>query len=174
MDEKQKKILTELLNKNNYRVHVKNIENGLLAIFPERVEHPSTHQAFFYYSCNDNSINIIVKDIEENIKVNIDYECPKYAQVLLIIADILYRCINIGYSTSFINFVINDKEVDEDMFFTIIEEEENEQIEKLKPLVLAMIYEGNMSGEEVSKTLDVYEGYMAIKKFLSMSYGIKQ
>ena len=60
------------------------------------------------------------------------------------------------------------------MFFTIIEEEENEQIEKLKPLVLAMIYEGNMSGEEVSKTLDVYEGYMAIKKFLSMSYGIKQ
>lgn len=172
INKEQKDKIIEILDRNEYRVLVQNIDNGILAIYPQRVEYPSIHQSFFYYTFDLDKLNITVKDAEGNIKVNFDHKCPWYAQKLLVLSDILTRCTRINYSIPFIKYIIEGEEVEDEVFFAQLDTEPSEQTEMLKPIVFSIIYgEGADGADAISKTLNVYDGYIAIKKFLELSYG---
>jgi hypothetical protein len=164
--------IKELLSRNNYRVELIAKENGCVATFPERIEEPSCPVIKVYYGYTNDGLYTHYFNEEHSIADEHIIPCPKYAQRLLMLSNIIARCIQIGYSTGLIAFLDGEKEISEDEFYPLCVNTELTQAELdsenvLKPLVVQCMFSAfTKLDEQIAKETEVLDGYIAIRNMI--------
>jgi len=162
----------QMLGRNNYQVTAFVTDNGALVVYPERVEPPVCAVTRIQYDFVDEGSRVLIFDEEGNLHKDKVYECPHYAQKLLMFAHIIARCIHINFAITLITFVNGENEVSEEDFFEACKSkfytEDDYRLEnELKPIIIQGIFTVfTPMHEEAAKASGILEGFLAIRNLL--------
>jgi len=172
----EKKIF-DFLEKHNYQVFVftnKKSPKKIFASFPERKMNPRCSSFTVSYEIDGlvkdiAKIKVVVSSIDEEM-----IECPKYALKEIVFCDIYKMCEIINYSTGFIRFSIDKKEVGEEDFkkscFSIrLNKKEKQKEQALSEIVLESRTNGfSKSLRDFAVIEDVQDSYEMIENICSI------
>lgn len=171
------KEIFDFLEKHNYQVFVstnKESPKKIFASFPERKMNPRCNSFTVAYEISGlvkdiAKIKVVVSSIDEEIM-----ECPKYGLREIVFCDIYKMCEIINYSTGFVRFNIDKKEVSEEEFkkscFSIrLSRKDKKKEQVLSEIVLESRTNGfSQSLRDFAVIEDVQDSYEMIEKIYSI------
>ena len=165
--------IKKILERNNYQVTTLATDNGCLVVYPERVEHPPCPAIRVQYEYTPHGLHTTVLDEEGKVHRDRLYPCPPYGQRLMMFAHIISRCLQINYAVALIGFMVNDAEVEEEIFYEAcmnkhLSTEEATLEDELKPLIVQCMFTVfTPLHEEAAKETGVLSGFLAIRNMLT-------
>lgn len=152
-----KEKIYDILSRNEYLISATLLDNGCSITFP------TMGTTIFQFS--EDGIKTIYNGTENTVK------CPRYMQRIMLAQYLVQSCATIGYNIEFVNFSINDVEVDFNEFFGYcapanITQEELEKENALSSIIESMnVYtredimklasEYKIEDEELKKVLNI-------------------
>lgn len=116
----------------------------------------------------------ISDDYSESLEKSTIVECPTYATRALAECDILSICSAIGYSVEAVKIGPNNQDaISSFLTFPVTKvplKELEEQEEKILACIKLCSTENSVQAEEESKSLGVYEGFVAIRDYIKGIY----
>jgi hypothetical protein len=154
--------IIKILEINDYRVRMRTYIDGYIIDFPKRIINPILPFNYLYIELNQKGVILkecTNKNPDINDKDKYFYECPVYAQSILVIYNLSWLCTVIGYSCSLIDFVKGVSVENRDITVEDIAKRE----------ILRNILNSNKGGftdnaEKMAKTENVLDGYLCVKK----------
>jgi hypothetical protein len=166
--------IQKILERNNYQIIIRNIENGIIVTYPEKLEPPALESEITQFFFTQNGIRIIIYSNDGNIVSDKTVPCCIYAQKIIVFCHIILRCIFMDFPLPLIKFILNDIDVSEDEFYNKCEnilmlEDDYKLDELLRPIIIKCVFNPGLLpvAEKVCEANGTLEGFLVYKSLIT-------